>query len=303
MPTQLRDKAAAAAGNAAPGSAVERSESEAKKELVSKINLMERQFQLAMPKGMEAAQIVRDAMTVISQNPKLATCEPNSFLGALMTCAQLGLRPGVLGQAYILPFYDKRAGKTKAQLIVGYQGAISLCHRSGDISSVEARIVYENDHFDYWFGLDSGLTHRPVAGDRGDAIAYYAVIKTRAGGVMWDVMTRQDAERHRDLFATAKNRDGKIFGPWVDHFDAMALKTVLIRVLKYAPRSTEIQNAIIADQSVRVDHSPTADVADVSIPTGTGEDGIEDADLVDEHADTPAAAAEWPPVAPAGGES
>ncbi len=279
-PQQLRDRAATAAGKP-PGTDVAQADS--KRELVAKINAMQPHFQMAMPKGGEAAQIIRDAHTAISNNPKLAQCEPNSFLGALMTCAQLGLRPGVLGQAWILPFWDSKTRGHRAQLVVGYQGAISLCHRSGDIASVEARIVYERDSFDYWFGLDSGLTHRPAVVDRGKAIAYYAVVKTRSGGVMWDVMTRADAELHRDTFATAKTKDGKIFGPWVDHFDAMAKKTVLLKVLKYAPRSTELQNAIVADQSVRVDVTPTADVANVSIPTGAPEDeGIPDADVVND---------------------
>ena len=59
-----------------------------------------------MPKGVEAAQLVRDALTAVRTNPKLAECEPNSVLGSLMTCAQLGLRPGVLGHAWLLPFWD-----------------------------------------------------------------------------------------------------------------------------------------------------------------------------------------------------
>jgi recombination protein RecT len=286
MPSQLRDQAAVAAGKS-----TDVAKPSPKAELIAKVSAMKNEFQTAMPKtgSIEAAQLIRDAMTVVSNNPKLEECDAVSFIGALMSCAQLGLRPGVLGQAYILPFFDRRSGKTKAQLIVGYQGGIILCHRSGDIASVEARIVYEHDKWDYWFGLDSNLVHRPAAGDRGKAIAYYAVIKTKSGGVMWDVMTRADAERHRDLFATAKKRDGSIFGPWVDHFDAMALKTVLIKVLKYAPRSTELQNAIAADQSVRVDASPTADIASVSMPTGpTEDDGIPDAEIIDSPADPPA---------------
>ncbi len=270
MAGQLRDRAATAAGNGV---------AQREPDLRAQIKSMEAQFQLAMPKGVEAAQLVRDAMTVLSANPGLARVDARSVLGALMTCAQLGLRPGVLGQAWVIPF------KGKGQLIIGYQGLIALAQRSGDIASISARMVHANDHYDYEFGLNDNLVHKPLmAGDRGDVIAYYCVVKTKSGGAMWDVLSRADAERHRDKFAMAK-KDGAVVGPWKDHFDAMALKTIM-RVLKLAPRSTELQTAIVADSSVRVDVTPTAMADQVSVPLGI-DDGIEDADVVDEPAGEP----------------
>jgi recombination protein RecT len=247
-------------------------------DLKESIRKMEAQFQLAMPRGVEAKQLVRDAMTVMSANPNLATVDQRSVLGALMTCAQLGLRPGVLGQAWIIPF------KGKGQLVIGYQGLIALAQRSGDIASISARIVYEGDHFDYEYGLNDRLVHRPTDGDRGEAIAYYCVVKSTRGGVYWEVISKRAAEVHRDKFAMAKTREGKIIGPWADHFDAMALKTIVMKVLKYSPRSTELFSAIAADESVRVDVSPTADITTslVDIPGGSDDivDGeIEDSDL------------------------
>lgn len=263
--------------------------------LKAQIRSMESQFQLAMPKGVEAAQLVRDAMTVLSANPKLAECEAKSVLGALMTCAQLGLRPGVLGQAWVIPF------KGKGQLVIGYQGLMSLAHRSGDIASTRAQVVYERDHFDYEYGLDDRLVHKPFrGGDRGPAVAYYCVVKTKAGGVLWDVLERADAEAHRDKFAMARTREGKIVGPWVDHFDSMALKTIIMRVLKLAPRSTELVQAMRVDDSVRVDLTPTVDPAEVSmVDLDQDEDEtIHDAELVDEQT------GEMLPVEdPPGGES
>src|SRR5438105_2203656 len=76
--------------------------------LAQQIRGMEEQFKLAMPRGMEAAQLIRDALTAVRTTNNLAKCEATSVLGALMTCAQLGLRPGVLGHAWVLPFWDGR---------------------------------------------------------------------------------------------------------------------------------------------------------------------------------------------------
>jgi recombination protein RecT len=251
---------------------------------------MEPQFQLAMPRGAEAAQLVRDALTVVRQTPKLAECDPASFIGSLMTCAQLGLRPGVgaLGHAYILPFYSTKNRRMEAQFILGYQGMIELANRSGKLQSISARAVHANDLFEVEYGLHDKLVHRPVLdGERGPIRGYYAVFKLTNGGHNFIYATKAEMEAHRDKFATAKRKDGTIFGPWVDHFDGMALKTVIRELFKYMPRSTQIENAIIADETLRIDANPTADLAQVSehvdvldgslvdeAPAGVDSDGV-----------------------------
>jgi len=234
--------------------------------LEAQIRSMEKQFQLAMPKGVEAAQLVRDALTVVRQNPKLAECDSASLLGSLMTCAQLGLRPGVgaLGHAYILPFWSGKNRRHEAQFILGYQGMLELAQRSGMIKSISSRVVYEKDFFEVEYGLEERLVHRPVLfGPKGDSIGYYAVVHFTTGGHTMIFANKTEMEDHRDKFATARGKNG-VFGPWVDHFDAMAQKTVLRELFKFMPKSTDIQSAIVADETVRVDLAPQADLAQVA---------------------------------------
>lgn len=232
---------------------------------------MEAQFQRAMPKGGEAVQLIRDVMTCMSNTPKLALCEPKSVLGAAMTCAQLGLRPGVgaLGHAWILPFWDSRLevpgqrgrGGNRAQLIIGYKGYVELGHRSDQIASLHSRVVYSNDVFDIEYGAaEDKWIHKPcLDGPRGEARLFYAVGRLANGGYsLTDPMTVADMEAHRDKFAMAKNREGQVIGPWRDHFDAMAKKTMLLRLMALMPKSTELQRAMDNDGSVRVELSPDA---------------------------------------------
>jgi recombination protein RecT len=235
------------------------------------IRKMEKAYQLAMPKGAEAAQLVRDALTALRMTKNLAKCETQSVLGALMTCAQLGLRPGVLGHAWLLPFWDNRSKGYKAQLVIGYQGLIELAHRSGQIKSLNARTVYSNDTFDVDYGLADTLVHKPAMFDadgnpidRGHPIAYYAVAKFVSGGYAFYVMTQREMEQYRDKNATAKNREGVVFGPWVDHFEGMAHKTCVRQLAKYMPKSTELANALEADEGVRVDLTPTMQAAEAT---------------------------------------
>lgn len=260
-----------------------RDDNAAQPTLGQRIQQMQEQFQLAMPRGIEAAQLIRDALTCLRTTPKLAECEPTSVLGGLMTCAQLGLRPGVpgLGHAWLLPFWDsrlvwvddkgrQRTGGQRAQLIIGYQGYRELAQRSGQISTVIGRVVYFNDHFEIDYGVADNLVHKPrLDGSRGDAVGYYAIVKYTAGGYAFWHMSKAEVEEHREKYAMARKpiwRDGKktdkteIVGPWRDNFDEMAAKTVFLRLAKWMPKSTELASAIVADGTVRVDLSPDPDV-------------------------------------------
>lgn len=231
--------------------------------LPAQIKKMETAFQLAMPRGTEAKQLIRDALTCLQTNPKLAQCEQKSLLGALMTCAQLGLRPGVgaLGHAYLIPFWDSKARGFKAQLVIGYQGYVDLAHRSGRIASIHARTVYSNDEFHMEYGAaEDKWVHRPrLDGPRGEPVLFYAVGRTVDGGYsITEPMTVADMEAYRDKHATSRTKEGKVFGPWVDHFEAMARKTMVRKLMKLMPKSTEITRAIAHDDGVRIDLDPGA---------------------------------------------
>jgi len=206
------------------------------------------QMALALPKHVTAERLARVALTEVRKNPALARCDQTSFLGALMTCAQLGLEPGgPLGHAYLIPFENRKAGRTEVQFIVGYRGMIELARRSGQIVSIEARPVYEGDAFEVTLGLDSSLRHVPDFDNpnrvQPDKLRFvYAVAKLKGGGVQFDVMSRREIEAVR-----AQSKAGSS-GPWVTHYEAMALKTVLRRLFKWLPISIELATAIDADE-------------------------------------------------------
>lgn len=224
--------------------------------LVDQVKSMEEQFGMAMPTGYSASQLVRDAMTAIRETPRLAECDPASALGAFMSCAQLGLRPNVLGQAYVVPYYDRIQRGYRAQFQVGYQGLIELAYRSGRLSSIQAMSVHEHDEFEVEYGLQPTLRHRPcLQGDRGDAVAFYALAKMTDGEFVFYVMSKWEAERFRDGNAP-RNKNGQIVGPWRDHFDSMAMKTCVKRLGKFLPKDTVFGTALMVDESVRESTHP-----------------------------------------------
>jgi recombination protein RecT len=208
----------------------------------------------------KAAQLVRDAFTVINTVPKILDCNPRSFLGALMTCAQLDLRVGVLGEAYILPYKSGRDGGYNAQFVLGYKGIVKLAHRSGLLAGIGFRPIYENDVFDCDYGTGA-ISHKPtLKGSPGQAYAYYALIRYKDGGRDFFVMSREQAIAFRDRHASGKGASS----PWILYFDEMAGKTALKQLAKTMPLDTTMANALAADESLRTNTSAEANVADVS---------------------------------------
>lgn len=214
-----------------------------KKSIQQLIKVMEPQIAKALPSVITPERFTRMALTALSSNRKLQQCDGNSFLGAMMQAAQLGLEPNTpLGQAYLIPY-----GR-QCQFQLGYKGLIDLAYRSGEFQSISAQVVYENDNFDYKLGLNADLTHKPVMTNRGNPIAYYAVFKLVNGGFGFEVMSYEDIEKHARVYSKSYNS-----GPWQTNFDEMAKKTVLKKVLKYAPIKTEFAREVATDETIKTE--------------------------------------------------
>lgn len=205
----------------------------------------ENQIAKALPSVITPERFSRIAMTAVTQNPTLGKCTPGSFMGALLTAAQLGLEPNTpLGQAYLIPYRNKDVLECQFQL--GYRGLIELAHRSGDLKSIEAHIVYENDEFEYELGLDPKLKHVPAMKDKGGIAWVYAVYKLNSGGFGFEVMSFEDVEAHKKNYSKAAQKG---FSPWKTNWEEMAKKTVVKKALKYAPLRTDFIRAVREDEA------------------------------------------------------
>lgn len=72
------------------------------------IKQMEKEIKKALPSVITPERFTRIVLSALSTNPKLAETTPQSFLGAMMTAAQLGVEPNTpLGQAYLIPYRNK----------------------------------------------------------------------------------------------------------------------------------------------------------------------------------------------------
>lgn len=206
----------------------------------SYVKLYENQIARALPSVITPERFSRMVLTAITKTPKLSECTPESFIGAMLTAAQLGLEPNTpLGQAYLIPY------GSNCQFQIGYKGLLELAHRSGEIKTLEARCVYENDDFNIEYGLNPNLIHKPSFKDKGELIGIYAVYHLNNGGYSFEFMSKEEIEKHRNKYSKSyKNKDSA----WETDFESMAKKTVIKRLIKYAPLKTEFVRAIAEDE-------------------------------------------------------
>ena len=181
------------------------------------IKQMEGEIAKALPSVITPERFTRITLSALSANKQLAQTTPQSFLGAMMTAAQLGMEPNTpLGQAYLIPY--RNHGQLECQFQLGYKGLIDLAYRSGEVSIIQAQVVYEN----------------------------YAMFRTKDGGFGYDVMSVEDVRNHAKRFSKAYSN-----GPWQTNFEEMAKKTVLKRVLKYAPLKSDFVRAVAQDETIK----------------------------------------------------
>lgn len=233
---------------AAQNSAVQ-SQEKKPKSILDYVRDMAPEIAKALPSVITPERFTRMVTTALSNNRQLLKCSPKSFIGAMMTAAQLGMEPNTpLGQAYLIPY--RNHGELECQFQIGYKGLLDLAYRSGEVTIVQAHTVYANDEFEYSFGLSPTLHHVPAKTDRGEPVFYYAVFQTKSGGYGFEVMSVEDVRQHAIKYSKAYSSSSS---PWKTNFDEMAKKTVLKRCLKYAPLKSDFARAVAQDATIKTE--------------------------------------------------
>lgn len=208
------------------------------------VQKLEPELARALPKHITPERVARIALTSFRKNPKLLECTPASLLGTVMEASQLGLMlDGIAGEAYPVPFKNRKTGKLECTLIPGYKGLLKMVYQSGFVKSISARVVHEKDRFAYLFGTEERIEHLPSnEPDPGPPVAFYAVAHLLNGGFKIEVMNKYEVDRIR---AMSRGKDGDA---WTNYYDEMGKKTILRRLAKTLPASTELQRVVALDE-------------------------------------------------------
>lgn len=204
------------------------------------------QFAIALPQHVPVDRFKRIAITAINQNPDLLKADRRSMMGALMRAAQDGLLPD--GREGALVMFGSNA--TWMPMVYGI---IKKMRNSGELASITARCVYEKDKFAYVLGDDERIEHAPyLDGDPGKLRLVYAIARLKDGTTQREVIPLAAIEKVRQV-SRAKNN-----GPWVAWYDEMARKTVIRRLSKYLPMSTEIEQVLRRDDALYASNDTVA---------------------------------------------
>jgi recombination protein RecT len=239
----------------------------------NEIQQQEAELKKMLPPSIPSDKFIRTVQTAITLNPDLAEADKNSVLTSCMKAASDGL---VLdGREAALTIYNtkvKRNGQETwvkmAQYIPMVAGIIKRVRNSGEVSRLNAFVVYENDLFEVEFGLEMSLRHKPNFADPGKPIGAYAVCKFKDGEIDFEFMSLKQIEGIRER---SKSKDK---GPWQTDWSEMARKTVLRRLSKRLPVDSDIARVverIDEDYDFKPNDSAETPDPDVVIDNETGE--------------------------------
>jgi recombination protein RecT len=213
------------------------------------IDQLKKQVALALPRHLNADRMARIALTEFRKNPKLGECDPTTVFASVIVAAQLGLEPGVLGQAFLVPYMDRRAGTLICQFIPGWQGLVDLAQRSAR-SSVWTGAVFEGDYFKWALGSEPFIRHKPKGEDDPAKITHvYACGRVKGAEYpIVEVWPVNKVWKHRQRY----NKVGMRHYSY-ENQEMYARKLPLLQVLKYMPKSPELALAVDLEHAASTD--------------------------------------------------
>ena len=215
-----------------------------KKDVVKRVNVnslvsnLMGSFKKALPKHIDPIKFGRVILTEFRRNPKLLECSQASIMGALMSCSETGLMPGIIGDSCLIPYYNSESKSLECQFQIMFKGYLKLARNTEDLK-LSVEVVYSNDVFEYIKGTEETLKHIPKLTDKGDRIAVYAIGKTGNTQTIV-ILNKDDIEKVRGVAKTKK-----IWDLWTDE---MWKKTAIKRLIKLMALSTEQRQKLSLDE-------------------------------------------------------
>lgn len=202
------------------------------------------QLKASLPAHLPLERFCRAAVIATQNNPDLLNADRQSLFNSLSRCAQDGLVPDNREAAMII--FNTKSGNDwvkKVQYMPMVDGVLKRARQSGEIATITARAVYENDQFDYWIDEDGEhVQFRPnLHEERGAFKLVFAMAKTKSGELIVEPMAKNEVEKVRQA---SKNPDK---GPWKDWYERMACKSSLHRLARRLPNSSEIMEMLKHD--------------------------------------------------------
>jgi recombination protein RecT len=186
--------------------------------------------------GITPEDFIETCIRAVKENPKLLQCDPKSLFGAVLLSAEVGLKPNTsLQHSFIIPY------KGQAKFQIGYKGLIEIMYRNPRVKQITARAVFENDVFDYGYGLVPYLNHKPARKDKGQLECVYATCLVDNEPV-FVVVEKAELDAIRNISQTIDSK----FSPYNNGTDVhnwMEIKAGVKALSKLIPTSNNVEMA------------------------------------------------------------
>lgn len=197
---------------------------------------MQEVLRKSLPEGVSIERFTQATVAALKHKPEVfEDCDRASVYNAIVEAARDGLIPD--GKQGALAPFNTKVGNNyvrKCQWMIMPEGILDKLAKQG--VTAYAVSVYENDEIRVWYD-DKGqhVEHEPVVfGNRGDRVGAYACGHTKGGVTYVEAMSMEDLEVPKRA-TKQKDKNGVLFGPWVDVPDRMEQKSCLHRLCKRIP--------------------------------------------------------------------
>ena len=194
-----------------------------------------------LPAGLSVERFLATASQGVQMHKdrdKLVAADRTSLYQAIQKAASDGL---VLDgrEAALVVFSNE------VQYMPMTQGLIKLARNSGEIANITAAVVYEKDKFTYKIGIDETPIHEAnwFSEDRGAPVGVWALVTLNNGEKIPAILPKS-----KIMKIAAKGKNGFQYDPDKGFaFDEWWKKTAVKNVLKYAPKSTQLEKVLADD--------------------------------------------------------
>jgi phage RecT family recombinase len=213
--------------------------------------------------GGDNSRVTRHIMIFWSHllsNDALKLTTPQSYAGAVLSAAQLGLEVGPLNECSVQTRQRQveDTWETVAVFSIDYPGWLDIIYRNTDVLTVKADAVRKQDQIEHESGDREFLRHTfDPSADRGEIVSWYAYARLK-GAFIYEMISRKEVERIRDQYSRKKDRYTgelkELKGAWKDELEGMGEKTVLKRLTKWLRKrgKNDLQLANELDDNVRI---------------------------------------------------
>lgn len=204
----------------------------------------------ALPSDLNVARFVQNSVALLNGNDTLMEFAKKNGTAqirqGLLRGAYLGL-DALNAEMYLVPY------GTMLNFMPSYKGMIKLAQKysTRQIKTIYAKLVRDGDEFEEV--IDHGepaINYKALPFNNKEIIGVFAVCQYSDGGMVYEVMSRDDVEGCR------KSSKAKNSPAWQNFWGEMAKKTVLRRLCKSLPIDMDAKAAAAFDSGLEIETDP-----------------------------------------------